>query len=125
MGKVIPYVSVNRRQDVIQQKYVTVAVDSPCKAHTGLLPARDVDPSLSNLRGIPGWEGLQVRTKRADLQGSLVPLFVDGATLGSEGDVFFDASREDPWLLGAVTHSTTDLGINSGEFRQHLAASHT
>ena len=49
---VSPHVDVQRRQRVVQQEDVAVAVDGPCQADPLLLPPAQRQPAVANLKEV-------------------------------------------------------------------------
>ena len=70
--------SAYRREDIVEEEDVAVAIDRPGQTHPGLLAPGEVDPPLPDLGGIPRGEGAEIRTQCAALDRPAVALFIDG-----------------------------------------------
>eukprot|EP01045_Picozoa_sp_COSAG04_P015242 COSAG04_NODE_1192_length_7801_cov_7.001298_6_plen_125_part_00 len=102
MAVVVAHVHVDRREHVIHQHNVGVAVDRAGQGNARLLPARDVDALLSDLGLVARGENLQVRQHRTGFDRGVVALRVQRQ---AEGDI--------------VSHLTTAATILS-DARSHL-----
>mmetsp|Transcript_18288 Transcript_18288/g.60090 ORF Transcript_18288/g.60090 Transcript_18288/m.60090 type:complete len:457 (-) Transcript_18288:896-2266(-) len=93
------HVRVDSRERVVEEVDVSVAVDRASKLDPRLLPARQVDPSLSDLSLLPGRQDVHVRVKGRDAEGEAEAL---GVQPRLERHVLSHGGALDPAGLGGV-----------------------
>ena len=97
---------IDSRQWVIQKIDVCVLVNSAGEADPCLLPARDVDTSLSN-DGLPSIREIrQISDQLGGCHGPIEPFSIN---LEAKADVVLDRGRIDEWLLLHVGDFALDL----------------
>mmetsp|Transcript_38609 Transcript_38609/g.109184 ORF Transcript_38609/g.109184 Transcript_38609/m.109184 type:complete len:293 (-) Transcript_38609:1117-1995(-) len=86
-------------EGVVQQVHVGHPVDSPCQSHPVLLPTRQVDSLLPNLRVVPRRKDQEVLLKAAGTEGLSVLVLVVGP---APEDVVPHGLVLDPGVLASV-----------------------
>ena len=100
------YVRINRRQRIVQKKYVCILVTSAREGDAMPLAPAEVDALLSDLRQIPRREDPQVWLQGASTYHALVPISV---VFTAEKYVFPHGHVLNPWVLLRVRNGSIDL----------------
>lgn len=112
---------VDGRQRVVQQLHIGAGVGGPSQREPSLLPARQVDAALAQLRGVARGEELEVVGQGAGVDHSGVAL---GVLVPSKQDVLLHGAGHDPGHLRHVGHAASHLRVPAGLQRLQLAQQH-